>query len=42
VTVRFLADEDLRDSIIQGLRSREPALDMLTTADETSYGVNPS
>jgi hypothetical protein len=29
VTVRFLADEDLRDSIIQGLRSREPALDIL-------------
>ena len=29
MTVRFLADEDLRDSIIQGLRSREPALDIL-------------
>jgi hypothetical protein len=29
VTVRFLADEDLRDSIIRGLRSREPALDIL-------------
>jgi hypothetical protein len=29
VTVRFLADEDLRDSIIHGLRSREPALDIL-------------
>jgi hypothetical protein len=29
VTVRFLADEDIRDSIIQGLRSREPALDIL-------------
>ena len=29
MTVRFLADEDLRDSIIQVLRSREPALDIL-------------
>ena len=29
MTVRFLADEDLRDSIIQGLRSREPPLDNL-------------
>ena len=29
MTVRFLADEDLRASIIQGLRSREPAIDIL-------------
>lgn len=29
MTVRFLADEDLRDSILQGLRSREPAIDIL-------------
>jgi hypothetical protein len=29
VTVRFLADENLRVGIIQGLRSREPAIDIL-------------
>jgi len=29
VSIRFLADEDLRGSIIQGLRSREPAIDIL-------------
>jgi hypothetical protein len=29
VTVRFLADEDVRAGIIQGLRSREPAIDIL-------------
>jgi len=29
VTVRFLADEDLKASIIQGLRVREPAVDVL-------------
>jgi hypothetical protein len=29
VTVRFLADENIRASIIQGLRSREPAIDIL-------------
>jgi hypothetical protein len=29
VTVRFLADEDLDADIIQGLRSREPAIDIL-------------
>jgi hypothetical protein len=29
VKVRFLADEDLRTGIIQGLRSREPAIDIL-------------
>ena len=29
MTVRFLADEDLRAAIIEGLRAREPALDML-------------
>jgi Domain of unknown function (DUF5615) len=35
VTVRFLADEDVRASIIQGLRAREPAIDILDvkTAD---------
>ena len=29
MTVRFLADEDLDVDIIQGLRSREPAIDIL-------------
>ena len=29
MSIRFLADEDLRGSIIQGLRSREPAVDIL-------------
>jgi hypothetical protein len=29
VTVRFLADEDLDSDIIKGLRSREPAIDIL-------------
>ena len=29
MTVRFLADEDLDADIIQGLRTREPAMDIL-------------
>jgi Domain of unknown function (DUF5615) len=29
VTVRFLADEDIRPGVIQALRSREPAIDIL-------------
>ncbi len=29
MTVRFLADEDVDADIIQGLRSREPAIDIL-------------
>jgi hypothetical protein len=29
VTVRFLADEDLDSDIIEGLRSRVPAVDIL-------------
>ena len=29
MTVRFLADEDVAGGIIQGLRSREPAVDLL-------------
>jgi hypothetical protein len=29
VTIRFLADEDLRAAILEGLRSREPAIDIL-------------
>jgi len=29
VSIRFLADEDLKAGIVQGLRSREPAIDIL-------------
>lgn len=29
MTVRFLADEDVRAEIIRGMRSREPAIDIL-------------
>ena len=29
MTVRFLADEDLDSDIINGLRSREPTIDIL-------------
>jgi len=29
VTIRFLADEDLDADITEGLRSREPAIDIL-------------
>jgi Domain of unknown function (DUF5615) len=29
VSIRFLADEDLDSNIIEGLRSREPAIDIL-------------
>jgi uncharacterized protein DUF5615 len=29
MSIRFLADEDLKAGIVQGLRSREPAIDIL-------------
>ena len=29
MTVRFLADEDVRNDIVRSLRSREPAIDLL-------------
>lgn len=29
MSIRFLADEDLKAAIVQGLRSREPAIDIL-------------
>ena len=29
MTIRFLADEDVRADIVRGLRSREPAIDIL-------------
>lgn len=34
MTVRYLADEDLKVGIVQGLRSREPAIDILEIADQ--------
>jgi hypothetical protein len=39
VKVRFLADEDIRPSVIEGLRSREPAIDIL---DAKSAGLRGS
>jgi hypothetical protein len=39
VTVRFLADENLRDGIIQGLRSREPAIDILDVKTSGLRGI---
>jgi hypothetical protein len=39
VTVRFLADEDVRAGIVQGLRSREPTIDIL---DVKSAGLRGS
>jgi hypothetical protein len=33
VTIRFLADEDLDADIINGLRDREPAIDILDMKD---------
>lgn len=32
-SLRFLADEDFRHSIVDGLRQREPALDIITVND---------
>jgi hypothetical protein len=40
VTVRFLADEDLDTDIIQGLRAREPAIDILDVKTTGSRGTN--
>ena len=39
MTVRFLADEDIDVDIVQGLRSREPAIDIL---DVESGGLRGS
>ena len=39
MTVRFLADEDLDSDIIQGLRSREPAIDILDSKEAGYRGV---
>jgi hypothetical protein len=39
VTVRFLADEDLDSAIIEGLPSREPAIDILDSKTAGYRGV---
>ena len=39
MTVRFLADEDLRGSIIRGLRSREPSIDVLDVKSSSLRGT---
>lgn len=38
MSIRFLADEDLRTGIIQGLRSREPAIDVLDVKSSALRG----
>jgi hypothetical protein len=42
VTVRFLTDEDLDASIIRGLRSREPAIDILDVKTARLRGMKDS
>ena len=39
MTVRFLADEDLDSDIIEGLRSHEPAIDILDSKQAGYRGV---
>jgi hypothetical protein len=39
VTVRFLADEDLDSGIIEGLRSLEPAIDILDAKEAGLRGT---
>ena len=39
MTVRFLADEDLDSDIIEGLRSREPAIDILSAKKTSLRGT---
>jgi hypothetical protein len=39
VTVRFLADKDLDSDIIEGLRSREPAIDILNAKKTSLRGT---
>jgi hypothetical protein len=42
VTVSFLADEDLDNDIIRGLRSREPAIDILDVKTAGLRGTGDS
>jgi hypothetical protein len=39
VSVRFLADEDLDADIVEGLRSREPAIDILDIKNSSLRGT---
>ena len=39
MTVRFLADEDLHGGLIEGLQSREPAVDVLDVKSSASRGT---
>ncbi len=39
MTIRFLADEDLQGDIIEGLRSREPAIDILDVKQSALRGM---
>jgi hypothetical protein len=39
VTVRFLADEDLDSSILEGLRSLKPAIDILDVKEAGLRGT---
>ena len=39
MTVRFLADEDLDSAIVDGLRSREPAIDILDSKRAGYRGI---
>jgi len=42
VTVRFLADEDIRSGIVLGLRSFEPAIDILDAKSSGLRGTSDS
>ena len=40
MSIRFLADENVRGDIIRGLRSREPAIDLLDVKTSGLRGTN--
>jgi hypothetical protein len=40
VTVRFLADEDIAPAIVHGLKSREPAIDLLDVKTSGLRGLD--
>jgi predicted nuclease of predicted toxin-antitoxin system len=39
-TVRFLSDENFRSAIVQGLRRRQPNIDIVTLQDAGFIGQN--
>jgi hypothetical protein len=39
VSIRYVADEDLNDGIIRGLRAREPAIDILDVKTSALRGM---